>query len=78
MSTGGNIRPPAWPVMCSTRMVGEFDYACFSTVAPFVPGNSSSESPAEISPSYHARCPYCGTARKPFTYVNCINCGAPA
>lgn len=60
--------------VCSTSLIGSFVISS----TPFVPGDISSESPAEISPSYHARCPYCGTARKPFTYVNCINCGAPA
>lgn len=68
---------PAWAV-CSTGLVSDLSSFGFSTVA-FVPGDISSESGARLDRvEPHGRCPYCGTARKPFTYVNCINCGAPA
>ena len=78
MSTGGNIRPPRWSV-CSTGLVSDLSLFCFSTVALSSAGDISSESSERLQPAtYHARCPYCGTARKPFTYVNCVNCGAPA
>ena len=77
MGSTRDPNPPRWG-MCSTSRIGDLSSFCFSTVA-FVPGDISSESEARISPSHaHARCPYCGTARKPFTFANCINCGAPA
>lgn len=65
-----------WPHgVCSTSIVG--DWIAVSSEAPPYAAYSS-RAPHYEAPSYHARCPYCGTARKPFTYVNCINCGAPA
>ena len=67
----------SWPHgVCSTSLLGS--YAAISST-PYAPCTDySSRAPHYEAPSYHARCPYCGTARKPFTYVNCINCGAPA
>jgi hypothetical protein len=69
--------PVRWGV-CSTSLVSEawmtvtseaHPSLCFSTVAPH---HADTPKPAR------ARCPYCGTHRRPFTYTNCINCGAPA
>jgi len=67
-----------WPHgVCSTSLVGA--YTISSVPYSYAPCTDySSRAPHYEAPSYHARCPYCGTARKPFTYVNCINCGAPA
>ncbi len=62
----------------------------FSTVTPGDLSTSStpfcypvaSTDYADHAPHYEpprpVRCAYCGTLRKPWTYDNCINCGAPA
>lgn len=77
MSTGGNIGPPRWAVTSTSPLSAVGDWFAYSSVAPSYAAYST-RAPHYEAPSYHARCPYCGTARKPFTYVNCINCGAPA
>lgn len=76
----GSTVPQPWDYVgvCSTSLIGSLIIS--STPFRAVPCTDYSTRAPHYEPPkpYHARCPYCGTARQPFTYVNCINCGAPA
>ena len=69
-----------WPHgVCSTSLVGNWDAISSTPYRATCSSEFSTRGRNDEAPTpYHARCPYCGTARKPFTYMNCINCGAPA
>jgi hypothetical protein len=69
--------PVRWGV-CSTSLVSEAWMTVTSEAHPSLATYSTRAPHYEPPKPYHAKCPYCGTHRKPFTYMNCINCGAPA